>query len=347
MAWQARPQSRMSKILYPVLFYESRYADRLPIGKTEVLENFEHETIRGFYNKWYKPENMALVIVGDIDPDETEKLVKDMFGQIPTSEEKSKVPVYTMPDHDETLYVTATDPEAPYNILQLIYKHDPVSINNMGDYRQSMLRRLAMSMLQDRLREKQQDPDVPFSFVFGTYGSLQGIRAKDNFLLFAAFQENKALNTLETLLLESKRARDHGFTQSELERTKTSVLTNLEKRYNEREKTNSRSIVSSYVYHYLQNSPAPGIEQQYKIYQKLLPGISLDEVNEAYRALIKQENRVVSIQGPQKEGNDFPEKEKVLRLMDKVEQARLEAYTDNVAAGPLMANPPKAGTIVF
>ncbi|MEO0899379.1 MAG: insulinase family protein [Bacteroidota bacterium] len=338
------PNERMSKVTYPTLFYKSRYAERLPIGKTEIITGFEYETIRDFYRSWYRPDNMALIIVGDFDLEKTEAMVKEKFGKIPTAEGKLDRPVFEMPDNKELLVATAQDKEAPYNILQFQYKHDPISVKTIGDYRQSIVRRLATSMVQDRINEISKEPNTPFSFSGTNYSSIT--RAKDSYSHFAVFPEGRAIDAIKAFVVEDRKASEFGFTQSELDRNKTALISGLERRFNEKDKTNSRQIVMNYVYHFLENSPAPGIENQLDLHKKLLPTITLEEVNTTFKSFIRDENMVVTITGIEKEGNDFPEKAEILEAIEEARALKIEAYTDNVASGPMMTETPEAGTVV-
>lgn len=339
------PNQRMNNKLFPTIFYKSKYANRLPIGKLDILQNFEYQTLKDYYYKWYRPDYMALVVVGDVDVEKTKKLIEEKFGRIAKPESELPRPTFNMPDHDKVIVKTVQDPEAPVNILRLLFKQDPTQTLTLGDYRNEIIKSLTTSMLQSRLGEITEDPEAPFSFAGSSFGGLYGIRAKDAYSLFAVFPPGKALASLETLLTENKRAATFGFTQSELDRTKTAFLSSLEKRYNERDKTNSRSIVMNYVYHFLTQSPAPGIENQLKMYQAFLPTISLEEVNEMMKSFITENNQVVILTGPEKEGNNFPAEQEVLQSFKKVEGAEVTAYEDNVATGPLLEDVPVPGKV--
>lgn len=339
------PQQRMNRDVLPVIFYKSKYAERLPIGKLDILKSFEYQTLKDFYYKWYRPDNMALVVVGDVNVAMTEAFIKEKFGQIKQPQEPLEIPTFDMPDHEEVLVETVTDPEAPYNVMQVLFKQAPRDVLNMEDYRASIVRSLAVSMLGLRLSEASEEPDAPFSFVGSGYGALSSIRVKDAFQLFAIFPEGKALPSLEKVLEETRRAEQFGFTQSELDRIKTSTLSNLEKRYNERDKTNSRRIVMDYVYHFLENSPVPGIKNELEMHKEVLPKVDLAAVNEAIKQLVVDNNQVVVMTGPEKEGNEFPSEEEIKSAILTSSSAELTAYEDNVAEGPLMEDMPEPGSV--
>ncbi|MCI4668862.1 MAG: insulinase family protein [Bacteroidia bacterium] len=339
------PNQRMNNQIFPTIFYKSKYAERLPIGKLDVLKSFEYQTLKDFYNKWYRPDYMALVVVGDVDVEKTEALIKEKFSKIAKPAAPLERPNFQMPDHQETIFQAVRDAEAPVNVMRLLFKQESKNTLTLGDYRESMVRSLTTSMLQSRLSEKTEDPSAPFSFAGISYSGVFGIRAKDAYSLFAVFPEGKALMSLETMLIENKKASKYGFTQSELDRTKTAFLSSLEKQFNEKDKTNSRSIVMKYVYHFLNESPAPGIENQLALYKNYLPGITLEEVNAMMKSFITENNQVVILTGPEKESNVFPTEDEVMATFDKVKDIEVTAYEDNVASGPLLENIPTAGSI--
>ncbi|MEM7370912.1 MAG: insulinase family protein [Bacteroidota bacterium] len=334
---------RMMQQTYPKTFYESRYVDRLPIGTTEVLKNFEHETLRQYYRDWYRPDLMAVVAVGDFDVDEVEQMIKEKFGRISAVENPKKREVYPIPDHQETLISIAADEEASFNRVEILYKHDVKYTKTIGDFRESIVRDLASSLLDARLSELTQAETPPFTFAFSGYGSLA--KTKDSYSATAIVSEKQFLSGLETLLLENERVQRFGYTQSELDRAKSSIEAGLEKSLKEKDKTESRRIVRQYVYHFLEGDPVPGVDNTVKLYREYLPGISLEEVNEAFKEFIREDNRVITIAGAQKEGISLPTDADVRQLLEQVKQAELSPYEDNVSDAPLMATLPTAGSI--
>lgn len=344
--WRTRlgAGERMNRVVFPNIYYQSRYAERLPIGKVPVLENFPHDTLRAYYDTWYRPDLMAFVAVGDFDIDQVEHMIKEKFGQIPAKENPQERPIYDLPLHDKTIVTMAEDQEATSNQIGLMYKHPKMPNQTIGDFRRSIVERLASSMLNQRLDELTQSAEPPFSYSSAGYYGL--MRTKDQYRAFAVVPEGTYLKGLESLLTESKRASIHGFTDSELDRTKKALLAGIEKRYNEREKTPSNRIIMRFVYHYLRNAPAPSIEQSYGLYQELVDGITLEEVNLRFQAFTQTNSRVVSITGVQKEGNELPTEEAVRALIEQVDEMEVTPYEDKEAEGPLIENLPQPGEIV-
>lgn len=329
---------------FPVLFKNSRYAERLPIGKKEILETAKVETLKRFYHDWYRPDLMAVVAVGDFDADKIEGLIKSRFSKIKPAKQARKRPFYPVPDHEQTLFAMATDKEATRNNVSLYFKHDVPEQGHIRDYRRSLVRMLYNSMLNNRLNELLQQPDPPFLFAFSGEGRF--VRTKDFYFIGATVQENGLLRGFEAALTEAERVKRYGFTQTELEREKKEFLRSMEQAYKEREKTESNTFAAEYIRNYLTGEPIPGIEYEFGISKILIPDIALDEVNHMAQNLIQEKNRVILASAPEKKGVTLPTEKDFLSVFDHVEQATLEPYKDVVSEEPLVPRKPRPGKIV-
>jgi zinc protease len=344
--WRTRlgASDRMMQKTLPKTFYNSRYAKRLPIGQKEILENFPHKELTDFYKDWYRPDLMALVIVGDFaDMDAVERNIKEMFGAIPQTENPKPRPSYEVPDHAETLIAVVEDEEAPYNQAVIRYKHPLKTYEDVNDYRQMLIDDLASQMIDARLAEIAQGENPPFSFAGSGYGQMA--RTKDSYNAFCVVQPGGFMDGLRTILTENQRALQHGFTASELTRAKKSYLSDLEQQFREKDKTESRRLVMDYVYHYLEGYPAPGIENDLMLTQSLMPSVSLKDVNKAFQSFITDENRVITLMGTKNADFPMPTETAVRELLDEVKNTSLEAYTDNVSDAPLMEAIPAPGSV--
>ncbi|MBR9974949.1 MAG: insulinase family protein [Bacteroidetes bacterium] len=337
--WRSRngAGARLRDKQFPILLNNSKYAERLPIGKVDILKTFEHETIRAFYREWYRPDLMAIAAVGDFDMDKMEAKIREMFGSIPKRDTPVQRPTYEVPDHDELLFAIATDKEATGTSLSLYHKMKPTVDRKVMEYRKSMMEQLYSTMLNDRYDELTQKKNPPF---IGAYSGKGGfVRAKDVYVLGMQTKDDGVLRGFEALLVESKRVKDHGFTASELERAKTNVLSRMEQSYNEREKTPSDRHASEFVRNFLTEEPIPGIEIEYELYKKYLPTISIREINKLTADFMSEKNRVVTLSMPEKDGLAVPTEAKLRAVMDKVDGMTLEAYVDEVANKPLAQIP--------
>lgn len=329
---------------FPVLLHGSRYPERLPIGTVEVLESFEHETLRQFYRDWYRPDLMAVVAVGDFDPQAIEALIREKFSSMPAAANAPTRMVYDVPDHDETLISIVTDPEATSSSIRVVYKHDVEDDSTPQGYVARFTERLYNNMLNDRLSELTQDTDPPF--IFGYSGLSEFARTKEFYNLGASPREDSYLRALETVLIEAERVKQHGFTESELNRMKIEMLRAMERAYNERDKTNSGRYASEYVRSFLTDEPTPGIAYEYALMQAVLPTITLADVNTLATKWIADDSRVITLSGPEKEGFELPTENEVLAVFDRVKAMSIEPYEENVSEAPLLAAEPTPGTIV-
>lgn len=334
---------RMRDQWFPLVFENSHYADRLPIGTKDILENFDYETIKRFYHDWYRPDLMAIVAVGDLEVDEMEQQIKDKFGNIPPAQNPRERVVYPVPDHADVKIAVVTDKEASQNQVALYYKQDNEKEEILADYRKFLSYRLFTGMLNQRLRELTQQADPPFIFATSYYGDF--VRSKDAYALSAAVAENGIERGLKTLLEENEKVKRYGFTQSELDRYKNQLLVRYEQAYNEREKTESRNYADEYVRNFLEAEPIPGIAFEYRFAEKYLPEVTLQEVNQLAGEFITDENRVVLITAPEKEGVSVPSEEEVKSMLEEAENMQVEAYVDEAGVSSLMDELPQPGKV--
>ncbi len=334
---------RMRDQYFPKLLKGSRYAERLPIGELEILQNFKYETAKRFYKDWYRPDLMAVVVVGDIDIAEMEQKIKKYFGNLKTTANPRPKKLYEIPNHPETLISIATDKETPFTQVQVYYKQPKKEMKTVGDYRESLAADLYAEMLNSRFEELTQAANPPFNSAFGGYGGL--LRTKDSYFTSASVDEKNILSGLKAALTENKRVLQHGFNASELERAKTALLTRYERQYNERNKTESGRLVMRYVSYFLEGSPEPGIEWEYDMVKKLLPSIKVEDINAMPQKWITKENRVVIITAPEKEGLKIPNEAEVAKVLEEVEKTSVEPYEDKVIDEPLMAEMPTPGKV--
>jgi len=335
--WRSRlsPDQRMQNKYFPIMYKDSRYATRLPIGDPDIINNANYDVVKRYYNDWYRPNLMAVVVVGDVDVDKMEADIKARFGKL----ENPKVPrakeKYDVPGHQETLVSIVSDKEASFTRVNLMYKHKGEKTKNEADFRRSLTHNLYNSMLNARLDELTQSPEPPFTFAYTGYGGDVGSLA--TYSSYAFTKEGGAPMGLETVLTETKRVIDHGFNQSELDRKKLEMIKGIERAVKEMDKVESRRLVGKYVYHFLKGNPIPSETQREVLYKKLIPTITLKEVNELGAKWVTDANRVVVITGPEKEEVPMPTEAEILGVFDKVATKTLEPYEDKVSDEPLLA----------
>ncbi|RPI06164.1 MAG: insulinase family protein [Ignavibacteriae bacterium] len=337
-------EERVSMKHIPVELYQSHYADRLTIGKKEILESCTHDALRKFYRDWYRPDLMAVFAVGDFKKEEIEKLVKEHFTHLTNPLHERERRQFPVPDNSGTLVSIATDPELTRTSVDVIFKRDTSGQSTAADYRREIISSLSSAMLNARLRELLQKPNPPFLYAYNYDGRFIG--PKCAYYLSAGVKENSILGGLEAMVREAFRVKQHGFTGTELERQKVQMLRGMENAFDERDKTESRRFVDEYIRNFLIHEPIPGIEVELNLYKQFLPGITLQEVNTQVRDRMKEGNRVMTISAPQNDSVKVPTEAEVLSVMNNINAETLDPYIDNVSTEPLLAHLPAPGSIV-
>ena len=337
---------RMSDKYLPKLLYNSQYANRLPIGKKEVLENFKPDVIRQFHKDWYRPDLMAIVVVGDINVDEVEKKIKDNFGKYKNPSKPRERKTFDLPNHKETLVAIETDPDATNSMVQFIMKDSDAYQPDVTieQYNQSLVENIATTMLNNRLRELVNSNNPPFTFGSVYHGGTYA-RSKEAFQGFAMVKDGNQLSALNVLLEETERAKRFGFTQSELDRAKAQILSNIERVYNNRDKMQSDELIDEYVRNFLEQEPIPGIAWEYDDTKRFLPSVTLAQTNEVIKKMVKEDSRVIVITGPKKDNIPMPSEAIVLKTFDNVKMADLKPYEEKATIKNLVKSFKSEGKI--
>jgi zinc protease len=336
--------ARMRDKQFPILFKGSRYADRLTIGKKEIIESFDYDTLTRFYRDWYRPDLMAVIAVGDFDSSEAEHLIEKHFSKLPKTNDPRPRVVFPVPDHQETLFAIATDKESVSTSVAVIHKLPLKDTDTIGAYRQHIVEQIYHSMLNQRFSELAQKKDPPF--LGASSGKGLFVRSKEVYMLNARVKDDGIEQGLKALVVEAERVERHGFTETELERQKDQALRSIERAYTEREKNNSNLYVSEYIRNFLQNEPVPGIEYEFELYKRFLPEITLDEVNKIGKEWLTDKNRVIMVNAPEKEGLSIPTKEDLMIVLESVKDMEIPPYEDLASELPLISTSPEPGSII-
>lgn len=338
------PNQRMQNKYFPVIFKDSRYAERLPIGKKEILESFSYDTIKRFYRDWYRPDLMALVVIGDIDPVVAEEKIKQHFSNLTMPANPRERLEYEVPNHSGTLVSVVTDKEAPYTLLRLFYKTDTLPSQTGTDYMNSLKYSFITGVLNRRIAELTEKADPPFiaaGFYFGGLAS----RSKNALQAYAAVGENGIETGLSSILTEVNRMATHGITSGEFERYKLDLLKRFEQAYAEKDKHESADLADEYMRNFLENEPIPGIEWEYTLVKENLDKIDLAELNKLAASILGNDNNIIVVTAPEKENVQIPSEAGILAISEKVYSSKIEPYSDNVASVSLLKKLPKAGKI--
>ena len=347
--WRSRndANTRMFNAVLPQLFDEYQYA-QMPIGTMEVVLNFPHEALRSYYEKWYRPDQQGIVIVGDFDVDVMEKKVIDLFSKIEMPENAAERTYPPVSDNVEPKYITFEDPELQRTLIQLSFKKEKLPFefrNSVEGYVQSyVVESILSAMINNRLSEMSQKADCPFVYAGVSFDNYWVAKTKYSFNV-TIIPKDDVKSAFEVAMSEIVRACKTGFNDSELQRVKDQMLSSYEKMYNEREKTDSDDRAQEIIRHFIDNEPAPGIEAEYQMMQQMLPMIPVQIFNDFAKQILTKENQVLLVSQPQVEGKTLPAKEEMLSILNNAMNAEYEAYVDEVITDPLIEKMPKKGKI--
>lgn len=351
--WRSRNSGimRLYTEAQAVMYPGDKYADCMPIGSIDVIDNFPYQAIRDYYAKWYRPDLQGIIIVGDIDVDQMEAKIKSVFADVKKPVNPAKRVYYPVADNQEPLVYIGKDKEIDDPTIEIYFKQDPTpdSIKgNMAYLLQQYMLSMTTSMLNSRLNELRQSANPPFIYAGCYYGNYFLAQTKDAFTLSISSKAEGINEALKAGLTELERVRRYGFTESEYERARANYLQRLESAYNEREKTKNDSYVNEYINHFLMAEPIPGIEFEYTTMNQIAPNIPVMAINQAIQqgGLLPDNNQVVFIAAPEKEGIVCPTKEEVIAQLKGMKDLKVEAYVDKVSNEPLMKEAPKGGKIV-
>ena len=349
--WRSRNvgQQRLMEQMAPAMYPGSKYGYRLPIGTMEVVDNFAPQVLRDYYEAWYRPDQQGIVVVGDIDVDRIENKIKELFSPIKMPENAPERVYEPVPDTEGTIIAIGTDPEMPNSLATIYFKNDvlPRELRGtMAYWLQDYICDMLTAMLNNRLGEISSTPDSPFAAAGSYYGNYFLSDTKDALTLAAIGKGDDILPGLASVYRELLRAERGGFTVSEYDRARSEYLSRLEKAYNNREKAESSSYVNTYVRNFIDNTPATGIEMKYQTLNMLLPQLPVDLVNATIKELISDNNRVVTVMLPEKDGIKVPTEEAVRQMMAAVDTEDIPAFVDEVKDEPLIANLPAPGKVV-
>jgi zinc protease len=346
--WRQRRTAarRLMEARNKVMLAGSKYAIRDVIGDTAVINNFTYEDLRSYYKKWYRPDLQAILIVGDIDVDQIEAKIKAIFSDIPAPVNPAERTWFKVPDNDTPIVGVFTDPEMTSTQTLLFWKRavlpDGVRKSVQG-YAVSRVNNLISEMTNQRLSDICQEPESPFGGAGAASTDL--VRTCDAYLFQCSPVTGKEKAARERLLKEAEVIRRYGFTETELERAKTNMLSNYEKSYKERNQQKNNQLVSEYVRNFTEAEPCTGISWEYDFVKSQIPSIPLQLVNQIAQSYLTEKNMVLTVLGPEKEGLVYPTNEELLQEITAARSAKVEAYKDSVSNDPLISKMPTKGKV--
>ena len=351
--WRLRTsaQSRMFERNLPKLYPGSKYGVRYPIGLMSVVDNFSPKELRDYYEKWYHPSNQGIIVIGDVDVNHTEAMIKKLFGGIKNPANQAPVLNEPVPDTSEPIVIIDKDKEQRTNNVQVMFKHDtyPDSLKNSVEYiLYGYLKGAALNMLNDRYTEAAQKADCPYVGAGASDDNYIFAKTKDAFSIFAQPKDPSQLAaSLTAAVVEARRAVEFGFTPTEYDRYKANLLSSLDKAYSNKDKRKNTQFFNECLGYFLTNEPMPSIDYTYQLMKQMVPAIPVEAVNEYMKQLIpKNDSNIVIVNfNNEKEGAVYPTRQELLAALQTAKQQQVTAYVDNVKNEPLITKKPTPGTI--
>lgn len=337
---------RLWKESNKVIMEGSQYSKRDIIGDTAIINNFSYQTLRDYYKKWYRPDLQAVLVVGDIDVNVIERKIKEMFSDIPKPVNPAERTYFAVPDKANPIVGVFTDPEMQTTSISVDFRFDSDSDESklsVEGYAVTLIRSLINNMTNSRFSEVVQEPGSPFSGISGYLTSVT--RTKDAYSFSADPVSGKEKEARERLLIEIEKIARYGFTESELERAKSRIISSYEKSYNERDQQNNNTLVREFARNFLSAESAPGIKWEFEFAKKVLPQMQLDLINKYAKQHINGKSVVYTIYGPEKEGITYPDNNQLLGELENAKRAEINVYKDEITDMPLISEKIKAGKI--
>lgn len=342
-------EMRVLTELLPKMYPGSRYGERLPIGTMEVVDNFPPQALRDYYEKWYRPDNQAIIVVGDIDVPYIEGKIKEIFSPIKMPENPAKREQFAVPDTPGTIYAQGKDKEITAAQAQLFFKMDPMIPKEMRNTQAyfpiKYMQRLIPMMLNARLDEISQRPDAPFAGAGVSFGNYFLSPTKEALSLGITAKDGDVRKGIAAAYREVKRAVQHGFTVGEYERARAEYLSRLEKEANNEAKRRSDAWVWQYVNNFSDNTPLSSPKDEYTFVSQIAPMLPIEAVNMILPQVVTDSNRVMLTLVPDNEANYLPTDEEMAAVIAAVDAETLEPYADQVKAEPLIPVLPKPGKV--
>lgn len=341
--------NRILENLLPLIYPGDRYAYRMPIGTMEVVDNFPYQALRDYYEKWYRPDQQCIAVVGDVDVDRIEGKIKEMFADIKMPENPAPRVYYPVADNDKPIIAIGKDKEQSRALVQLMFKREatPDSMKGNLDYLVELyVVNMITNMLNSRLSDIMSTPDAPFAVAQAMDGRFLAAKTKKALTLAGLAKGNDIKPVIESIYREALRAKRGGFTATEYDRARNEFLSALEAAYKNRNTQSSSVLVEEYVRNFIDNEPIPGIENEYNIMNLLAKQIPVEVINMAMLSLIHDKNLVVLAMLPDNGQFIIPTEAELSDVLTKVAAEDISAHVDEVKSEPLIAQLPKPGTVV-
>lgn len=343
--------SRIYERQLPILYPNSKYGYRLPIGIMDVVDNFKHEELRAYYEKWYNPENQCVIVVGDIDIERTETKIQELFSGIRSSSTPDKVERLEVSDHQGVIYSLDKDKELHDNSVFVMFKHKaytPEERRYVGYWSDSYRTEAALYMLNSRYDDEALKPNCTYLSAGADDDNYFLSGTKAAFQLYATAKDCMQTKALEEMIKECKRAAEHGFTKEELKRYQDERISKLDNLMLKSDKRENQSLAQEYYNNYLYGNDIATIEDYVAIMKQVILATTLEDVNERMRELMPtdENNMVIGCWSIEKENAKYPTQDELYNAYHAGISAKTEPYVDDLKDASLLSETPEGGEII-
>jgi zinc protease len=322
---------RIRKEWLPVIFRGSPYARRMPIGLPEIIEKAPASRLEGFYKKWYQADNMALIFVGDFDGAALEASLGNHF-LIEKPAAPIQRPVYDLPNPKkgsvETLILT--DPELTSISVNLYFKRSrEARRGDLSFFRSEIIDILIDRMLNLRFQDEMAKPETPY--MYAGAGNVRYAASSRFYVMMAQAKSGAAEASLTELLRAKETMLRYGFSDTEMAIASESLLSDMRRLVQEKDRQESERYVDSLVSFYLEGGNFADLEWELDAIQQLLPRIKAKDINAVIKDYFASGDLQVFIFAPDAEKANLPNEGRIRQLIKN--------------SGKLKITPPKSGTV--
>ncbi len=307
-------------------FAGTKVATRLPIGTEEILLAADSTRLRQYYDTWYHPENMVLVIVGDIKIELAQELVKKKFASLEGKMLDKKCASPGLLDHSGTKVQYLSEPELGYANVTIETMWNTLPHADTAAWEKDrLLEYLGIIMMNNRLKRIVSEPDSPFtraSMYSGIFLQYYGYASAS-----AKLKSGDWRNALEVLSNSVRLAYEKGFTAMEFERAKKELQGQLEKEVQTVAGRSSKGLAYQIIGKLNNNEVILSPQQEYDFYTPMLEAMTIEQVNKAFENLWGNDTRLIEITGDIEIDKDQSLAEKMIKdVFQKSLDKELKSY---------------------
>ena len=311
------------------MYKGSKFADCSLIGSQENLETFKRESLVNFYETWYRPDNQALIVVGDIDPDQILTKIQKLFADIPAPVNPKAKDVIKIPDNAEPIVGVVTDPESPNSEVTILWKSEPLprEFNNTDvAFLTEMIKDIVGGVMNERFQEITSKSDAPF--LNGALMCSRICETCDVVLGDVAFKEGQVEPALKAFYTEVEKMKRYGFSDAEVQRAKDDILSRYERRASAADSRKNSEFIQPLISNFFNNTPYMEPATEYQLAKSIMQMVPAAAINQVVGQLITDENMVILYNGPKKEGLADPTEEQLLGIISAVKASEIAANAE-------------------